>query len=96
MTLVYEDGNRPDQTFDLIPTNAESPYGNTNMFVGTDTADAIESAPSDPFFRAGGDNSVTIESGTSGSLPADCSGRRKMSGLLASASGNIEESIGYL
>ena len=44
MTLVYEDGSRPDQTFDLIPTNAESPDDNTNMFVGTDTADAIESA----------------------------------------------------
>ena len=58
MTRVYEDGNRPDQTFDLIPTNAESPDDNTNMFVGTDTADAIESAQSGSLFGAGGDNTV--------------------------------------
>ena len=96
MTLVYEDGSRPDQTFDLIPTNAESPDDNTNMFVGTDTADAIESAQSVSIFGAGEDNTVTIESGTSGRLPADCLGRRTMSGFLAAASGKIDESIGHL
>mgnify|MGYP003313374071 FL=1 len=64
VTLVYEDGNRPDQTFDLIPTTAESPDGNTNMFVGTDTGDTIESAQSGSFFGAGGDDTITIESGS--------------------------------
>ena len=63
VTLVYEDGNRPDQTFDLIPTTAQSPDGNTNMFVGTDTADTIESAQSGSFFGAGGDDTITIETG---------------------------------
>ena len=64
VTLVYEDGNRPDQTFELIPTTGESPDGNTNMFVGTDTADTIESAQSGSFFGAGGDDTITIESGS--------------------------------
>ena len=64
VTLVYEDGNRPDQTFDLIPSTAQSPDGNTNMFVGTDTADTIESAQSGSFFGAGGDDTITIESGS--------------------------------
>ena len=64
VTLVYEDGNRPDQTFDLIPTTAQSPDGNTNMFVGTDTADTIESAQSGWFFGAGGNDTITIESGS--------------------------------
>ena len=63
LTLVYEDGNRPDQAFDLIPTTAQSPDGNTNMFVGTDTTDTIESAQSGSFFGAGGDDTITIESG---------------------------------
>ena len=50
VTLVYEDGNRPDQAFDLIPKTGESPDGNTNMFVGTDTSDTIGSAQSGSFF----------------------------------------------
>ena len=38
--------------------------GNTNMFVGTDPADTIESAQSDSFFWAGGDDTVMIVSGS--------------------------------
>jgi hypothetical protein len=64
VTLVYEDGNRPDQAFDLIPTTGESPDGNTNMFVGTEAADTISSAQSGWFFGAGGNDTITIESGS--------------------------------
>ena len=63
VTLVYEDGNRPDQAFDLIGSAEESPDGNTNMFVGTEAADTITSAQSGWFFGAGGNDTITIESG---------------------------------
>ena len=64
LTLVYEDGNRPDKEFDLIATAGDSPDGNVNMFVGTEDADTIESAQSGWFFGAGGNDTITIESGS--------------------------------
>ena len=64
LTLVYEDGNRPDKELDLIATAGDSPDGNVNMFVGTEDADTIESAQSGWFFGAGGNDTITIESGS--------------------------------
>ena len=64
LTLVYEDGNRPDKEFDLIATAGDSPDGNVNMFVGTEDADTIESAQSGWFFGAGGNDAITIENGS--------------------------------
>jgi len=64
VTLVYEDGNRPDQEFDLIGSAEDSPDGKQNMFVGTEAADTIASAQSGWFFGAGGNDTITIESGS--------------------------------
>ena len=64
VTLVYEDGNRPDQAFDLIGSAEDSPEGKQNMFVGTEAADTITSAQSGWFFGAGGNDTITIESGS--------------------------------
>ena len=64
VTLVYEDGNRPDQAFDLIGSAEDSPEGKQNMFVGTEAADTIASAQSGWFFGAGGNDTITIESGS--------------------------------
>jgi len=63
MTLVYEDGSRPDQTLDLVGSAEDSPDGNTNIFVGTETADTIESAQSGWFFGAGGNDVITLSDG---------------------------------
>ena len=64
VTLVYEDGNIVNKEFDLIGSAQDSPEGKQNMFVGTDTADTIESAQSGWFFGAGGNDTITIESGS--------------------------------
>ena len=64
VTLVYEDGNRPDKAFDLIGSAEDSPEGKQNMFVGTEAADTIVSAQSGSFFGAGGNDTITIESGS--------------------------------
>ena len=63
MTLVYEDGSRSDQTLDLVGSAEDSPDGNTNIFVGTETADTIESAQSGWFFGAGGNDVITLSDG---------------------------------
>ena len=62
-TLVYEDGSRSDQTLDLVGSAEDSPDGNTNIFVGTETADTIESAQSGWFFGAGGNDVITLGDG---------------------------------
>ena len=64
VTLVYEDGNIVNKEFDLIGSAEDSPEGKQNMFVGTDAADTIESAQSGWFFGAGGNDTITIESGS--------------------------------
>ena len=64
VTLVYEDGNIVNKEFDLIGSAQDSPDGKQNMFVGTDAADTIESAQSGWFFGAGGNDTITIESGS--------------------------------
>ena len=51
VTLVYEDGNRPDNVFHLVGDDEEISETQTNMFVITDTADTIESAQSGSFFE---------------------------------------------
>jgi glutamine cyclotransferase len=63
MTLVYEDGSRSDQTLDLVGSAEDSPDGNTNIFVGTETADTIESAQSGWFFGDGGNDVITLSDG---------------------------------
>ena len=63
MTLVYEDGSRSDQTLDLVGSAEDSPDGNTNIFVGAETADTIESAQSGWFFGAGGNDVITLGDG---------------------------------
>ena len=64
VTLVYEDGNIVNKEFDLVGSAEDSPEGKQNMFVGTDAADTIESAQSGWFFGAGGNDTITIESGS--------------------------------
>jgi hypothetical protein len=64
VTLVYEDGNIVNKEFDLVGSAEDSPEGKQNMFVGTDTADTIVSAQSGWFFGAGGNDTITIESGS--------------------------------
>ena len=65
MTLVYEDGNRPDNVFHLVGDDEEISETQTNMFVGTDEGEDTGEGHglSGWFFGAGGDDTITIESG---------------------------------
>ena len=65
VTLVYEDGSRPDNVFHLVGDDEEISETQTNMFVGTDAGEDTGEVQglSGWFFGAGGNDTITIESG---------------------------------
>ena len=63
--LVYDDGSRPDNVFHLVGDDEEISETQTNMFVGTDEGEDTGEGHglSGWFLGAGGDDTITIESG---------------------------------
>ena len=66
VTLVYEDGSRPDNVFHLVGDDEEISETQTNMFVGTDAGEDTGEVQglSGWFFGAGGNDTITIENGS--------------------------------
>ena len=65
VTLVYDDGSRPDNIFHLVGDDEEISETQTNMFVGTDEGEDTGEGHglSGWVFGAGGDDRIVMETG---------------------------------